>query len=395
VTLPAATAPPAGATATTAGAAAATAGATGASTLGGRLRSWWPWFAIVGGLLAAGLLAGAPAPEGPPLDPTSTGPAGTKALVDTLRDLGAQVDVQSEPPGPSATTALLLDDRLDDAARTQVVDWVAAGGTLVVTDVGSPLNPGHPSASAAIAFLDPELHKHCSVAALSRVERIDAPDAILQDVPDGGTGCFTVGGQSWLVIVPHGEGNVVSLGGAGALVNGRLGKADNALLAADLLAPTASDHVVVLRPPALGEGDVSLRDLVAPRVKLALVQVAIAFVVLALWRARRLGRPVLEPQPVQLPASDLVVAVGGLMQRAKGRDQASTVLREDLRRALAERLGLPPTTPAAVVADAVAATSQSGRRAEGVLAVLTGPAPVSEDGLVLLAQQVESIRRNP
>ena len=116
---------------------------------------------------------------------------------------------------------------------------------------------------------------------------------------------------------------------------------------------------------------------------------------LALWRARRLGRPVLEPQPVQLPASDLVVAVGDLMQRAKGRDQAATVLRDDLRRTLAERLGLPPATPAEVVADAVAATSPSGRRADDVLAVLTGPAPVGEDGLVLLAQQVESIRRDP
>jgi hypothetical protein len=367
----------------------------GGPTLGTRLRSWWPWFAIVGGLLLAGLLAGAPPSEGPVLDPTSTGPAGTKALVDTLRQLGAQVDVQSDAPGPSATTALLMNDRLDDDTRTQVVDWVEAGGTLVVTDVGSPLNPARPSASAAIAFLDPELHKRCDVAALRRVERVDAPDAILMDLPEGGTGCFTVGGHSWLVIVPHGAGNVVSLGGAGAFVNARLGEADNALLAADLLTPTGSDHVVVLRPPPLGEGDVGLGDLVAPRVKLALAQLAIAFVILALWRARRLGRPVLEPQPVQLPASDLVVAVGDLMQRAKGRDQASTVLRDDLRRTLAERLGLPPATPADVVADAVAATSPSGRRADDVLGVLTGPVPVGEDGLVILAQQVESIRRDP
>ena len=367
----------------------------GVPTLGTRLRSWWPWFAIVGALLAAGLLAGAPPSEGPPLDPSSTGPAGTKGLVDSLRELGAQVDVQSEAPDQSATTALLMVDDLDDDTRDQIVDWVEAGGTLVVTDVGSPLNPGRPSASAALAFLDPELQKRCSVPALRRVQRIDAPNAILQEVPDGGTGCFTIGGQSWLVILPHGRGNVVSLGGAGALVNARLGEADNALLAADLLAPTSSDHVVVLRPRPLGEGDVGLSDLIAPRVKLALVQLAIAFAVLALWRARRLGRPVLEPQPVQLPASDLVVAVADLMQRAKGRDQAATVLRDDLRRTLAERLGLPPATPAEVVADAVAATSPSGRRAEDVLAVLTGPAPVGEDGLVLLAQQVESIRRNP
>jgi hypothetical protein len=127
------------------------------------------------------------------------------------------------------------------------------------------------------------------------------------------------------------------------LVNQELGKADNSVLLASLLVPVEGTTVQVLQPPLPGGGCAGLGDLIAPRVRLALWQLVIAFVLLALWRARRLGRPVVEPQPVQLPGAELVVAVGNLLQRAKGRGQAAGLLTDDLRRCLAERLGLPPS----------------------------------------------------
>jgi len=187
-----------------------------------------------------------------------------------------------------------------------------------------------------------------------------------------------------------GRGTVVGLGGASALLNSRLGRADNAVLAATLLAPTRADRVVVLRPPAPGSGQEDLIDLVAPRAKLAVVQLGVAFVVVALWRARRLGRPVLEPQPVQVPGSALVIAVGQLLQRTRSRAQAAAVLGDDLRRTLASRLGLAPSAPAEVVADAVA--GRSDRSSEEVLAVLAGQTPGDEEALVALARTVEQIR---
>jgi hypothetical protein len=359
-----------------------------------RMRAWAPWLAVVGAMLAVGLASGAPPGDGPPLDPSSTGPTGTKALVDTLRLLGADVSVQSDAPDPSTTTALLLRDDLDDATRADVAAWVEAGGTLVVTDVSSPLSPVTPVRNAELVFLDPELRRDCAVPALRQVERIDAPGAVLQRVPDGATGCFRAGGDgAWLVVVPVGSGTVVAVGGAGFLVNSALDHADNGLLAVTLLAPTRSGRVVVLRPPAPGEGSRGLLDLVARRWKLALLQLGIAFGVLVLWRSRRLGRPVLEPQPVQLAGSELVVAVGELLQRAKGREQAASGLRDDLRRWLAERLGLPPGTPPEVVAEAVAASGSSDVTAAEVMAVLAGRRPADEDGLVALAHAVESIRR--
>lgn len=361
-----------------------------------RLRTWWPLAAVVAAMLAVGLVAGAPPPDGPPLDPASTGPRGTKALVDTLRLVGADVAVQSEAPGPSATTALLLVDGLDDATRDQVAAWVEAGGTLVVTDVSSPLSPVVPASDGGLGFVEPELRRDCAVPALVQVQRVEVGGAILQEVPRGATGCFRGGGkddEAWLVVVPAGDGTIVAIGGADFLVNSRLDDADNGLLAVTLLAPTRSEQVVVLRPGAPGDGDRGLIDLVTARWKLAGLQLAVAFVVLVLWRARRLGRPVLEPQPVALAGSELVVAVGELLQRAKGRDQAALVLRDDLRRWLAERLGLPPATPSDVVAEAVAASGASDVTADEVRAVLAGGRPGNEDGLVALAHAVESIRR--
>src|SRR5690606_29525891 len=66
-----------------------------------------PVAGVVAAILLAAAVAGAPA-GGPPLDPTSTAPGGTKAVVDTLVELG--VDVAVEPAALSADVdrALLL-----------------------------------------------------------------------------------------------------------------------------------------------------------------------------------------------------------------------------------------------------------------------------------------------
>ena len=229
--------------------------------------------------------------------------------------------------------------------------------------------------------------------ALRAVRRVLVPNGRLLRVPDGGFGCFTEGSSSsaFLVSAPVGRGRVVQLGGAGAFINARLGKVDNGLLAVTLLAPQRASRVAVLQPAVAGNGTRSLADLVGPRVKLALLQLAIAFTIVVLWRARRLGRPVLEAQPVHIAGSELVAAVGNLLQRARGRPQAAALLRDDLCRTLTDRLGLPPDTSPNRVADAAAA--RTGVAAARVRAALGGPSPASEEDLVVLAQTVETIRQ--
>jgi hypothetical protein len=355
-------------------------------------RVWAPYVAVVLALVLAAYIGGAPRRDGRPLDPRSSAPNGTKALVDTLRALGVEVEVGAAPPAASAATALLLDDRLAARQVRPVRDWVLDGGTLVVTDPGSRFSITRPAAPSAVGFIQPELRRNCDEPALADVDRVLVPNGLLLRVPPDGFGCFTAGSSSaYLVSAARGSGRVVQLGGGGAFMNSRLGKVDNGLLAVTLLAPRRSGRVAVLLPAVAGSGRRTLGDLVSPRVKLALLQLGIAFAFVGLWRARRLGRPVLEVQPVQIAGSDLVAAVGELLQRTRGRAHAAELLRDDLRRTLAERLGLPPGTPPDRVADAVAA--RTGLPAERVRDALAGPAPRTEEDLVELAQTVEAVRQ--
>jgi hypothetical protein len=372
------------------------------------VRRMLPWVAVVVGVALVVVVAGRGDEEGSPLDPASPGPLGTKGLVEVLRELGGEVRVSGERPGAGTETALLLSDDLSPGRRQRLLDWVGRGGTLVVADPSSGVTAVEQAGSTQIGLLDAEIERRCDVAALAGVGRVAAPGGIVFEVPegqvapgapggpggppDGGTrACFPRNDGAWLLVQPVGGGTVVRLGGASVLVNRELGEADNAVLLASLLVPAEGTGVQVLQPPLPGGGDAGLTDLIAPRVRLALWQLVVAFVLLALWRARRLGRPVAEPQPVQLPGAELVVAVGNLLQRARGRGQAAGLLTDDLRRSLAERLGLPPSTPADQVADTVAA--RTGIPRERVLRTLTRSTPRDEAELVALSQAIDTVRR--
>jgi len=360
-----------------------------------------PWVAVVLGVALVVAVAGRGAEEGNPLDPASPGPLGTKGLVEVLRGLGGRVTVSAGQPGTGTDTALLLSDDLTPQRRQGLLDWVRRGGTLVVADPSSGVTRVEPAGSTRFGLLDAEIERRCAEPALRDAERVAAPGGVVFEIPEGQgapgnrpdatQACFPRNDGGWLLVQPLGGGTVVRLGGASALVNQELGEADNAILLASLLAPVEGTAVQVLQPPLPGGGTAGLGDLIAPRVRLALWQLVLAFVLLALWRARRLGRPVAEPQPVQLPGAELVVAVGNLLQRAKGRGQAAGLLTDDLRRSRAERLGLPPSTPADQVADTVA--ERTGIPRERVLRTLTRTTPRDEAELVALSQAADTIRR--
>lgn len=304
---------------------------------------WAPLVALVAVVVAAGLLLGRGGRgDGPPLDPTSSGGLGTKGLVETLRALGARVDVtRGAPVSGTHDTALVLADDLGPSRRAEVDAWVRAGGTLLVADPSSPLAPWDRKGTTDVGLFPAQLEKRCSFAALRGVGRVAAEGASVYGAPDDVTRCYPRNDGWWLVAARVGEGNVVAVGGAGAFVNRHLDDADNAALIAAVLVPRRGASVAFLRPPPPGAtGRRSLAELLSPRVKAALWQLGIAFAVLALWRARRLGRPVVEDQPVQIDASELVVAVGGLLQRSGSRSRAAELMVGDLRRDLASRGGV-------------------------------------------------------
>jgi uncharacterized protein DUF4350 len=355
----------------------------------GRLRSAAPFVLLGIALVLAVVLTGGPPDRGLPLDPRSAGPLGTKALVDVLRELGVAVEIGDRVPDRAGGAVLLLSDQIDEAGRDELRAWVADGGRLVVADPSSPLAPDV-SGSAALGFTTPSVAPgDCELAALAGVGRVTVPGAAVYETPEAAVGCYPRNEGAWLVARSEGAGTIVSLGGPSTFTNLELGRGDNAALAGALLIPEGT--VTVLEPPPPGAGDATLLDLIAPRVRLAIVQLLIAFAVVVGWRARRLGRPLVEPSPVEVPGSELVVAVGNLFQASGAADHAAEVLRGDARRTLAERLGLPPSAPAEVLAETAAA--RTGASAEEVLAVIGEDGVVDDERLVSLGQAVEDVRR--
>jgi hypothetical protein len=371
-------------------------------------RAW-----VAGGLVAAvtviALVAiGRSSPE-QPLDPRSDARLGTSALVALVDRLGGTVEIGERLPEPGAVdgpdVVVLLADRLDDRAHAQLADWVTAGGTLVVVDPGSSFTPevvGTFDDSASLAGVD---HVdtggppgggavRCDVQPIANLDlaAIEPRNGgVLYEVPPGADACIRGDGDAYIVATNEGAGAVVAIGGSGMLVNAALAHGENAAVVAALVAPLDTTDVLMLEPTAraTGAGGRSLIDLISPNVKRGLVQLGIAFAVYALWRALRLGRPVDEAQPVAVAGSELVAAVGSLLDRSRSPQHAAVLLRTDLRRWLTERLGVPAGAPTEVLVE-VAATRTGVDKAR--LRWALGDTPVTDDaGLVALADTIDRI----
>jgi hypothetical protein len=100
-------------------------------------------FVIVMALVVLLLVRARPAPE--PFDPRSGQPSGARGLVLTLQAAGADVVDTRDVPFPeenSTVRVLVLEDRLDDAQRSDLLDFAEAGGVVVVADPDSTLHGG-------------------------------------------------------------------------------------------------------------------------------------------------------------------------------------------------------------------------------------------------------------
>ncbi len=297
-----------------------------------RLRGAGPWIVIAGLVVLLAAIGGRGGQGGPPLDPTSTSPDGAKALALLLSDLGARVDQATGPPAPgSGGTALILADRLDLDGHRRLLDWVRAGGTLVAADPSLSTDfaaPARAPGAGGILTVTRPLTAECSSPEVAGVRVIDPAGGLALRPPTGATGCFPVGGGGdFLVVVPVGQGTLVLVGGPDAWTNAHLGQLDNSVLAANLLAPGGTGVTVSwIIGPRAGSGHLSLWELLPTRVKEGLAQLLIAVGLLCVWRGRRLGRPVLETQPVELAGSELVAAVGTLLHQGHRLDDAAGIL---------------------------------------------------------------------
>ena len=349
-----------------------------------------PWIVLVAAIVVIGLLARGGDDTGEPLDPRSTGPLGARALVVLLEELGADVSIG---PAASGDVAVILVDELGETQKDELSDWVDGGGTLVVVDPFSDFAPALARSTGGLfeeTSGDPDLLRpDCSLRAVEPVERLSAPGAAGYRLSRGAIGCFPVGDGYYLTARAEGEGTIVSLGGGGPLTNERIDEEDNAVLAAAVMGGRPGSTVTVVETGLPGSGNDSLLDLLPGSVRRGLWQLAATFAFLVAWRARRLGRPVEEPQPVPIPGSELVLATGHLLQQARRRDEAADMMRLQLRRELAVRYGVPADAPPDQAIGVLVARGVSNERAYAAIA----PRPVPDDDeLVALATAIDSLR---
>ena len=168
--------------------------------------------------------------------------------------------------------------------------------------------------------------------------------------------CYPVEGSATVVVAMDDARRVVLIGGSRPLENDRLPVAGNAALSLGLLGNNARVvwHVFSIEDFPV-DPQATFWQLVPSWVIVGIIQVAVAVVLLALWRGRRLGGVVPEQLPVVVRASEATEGRGNLYQRAGARDVALNGLRPP--QATGSLLGLlePPT----------ARTGRCGDRAHG------------------------------
>ena len=336
------------------------------------------------------------------LDPRSVRPDGGRALAALLGDRGVEVDRVTDPQllaaGLGAGDAVLVPipgQLRGDAARA-VGD--AIGGTVVLIDPSEedlrPITDGISVTGAVFTTVrEPDCGDSAATAAGAAYTGGSTFDT------DEGESCYSDGDSAPMVTgTTRGGARLVVLGTGATLTNARLDEDGNAALALNLLGAdgSAAELRWLVPAPGAAEQDEATTSILPGWVLPALLQLLLAGVLLALWRGRRLGPPVVEPLPVVVRAAEAVEGRARLYRRAQARGRAADALRSGALARLVPRLGIDGPTggeppPAAVVA---AVAARSGQPDAVVHAVLYGPPPADDAALVALAGTLDPIIRD-
>lgn len=396
---------------------------------------WIGLFVVVTLVVAIAFLGRSDTAVGGFADPDGTGPDGLLALRwfieeaggDTERDVGLpndDIDVAILAFGPIPPVTADGFDASREPNWGPLLAWVERGGVLI-TSVG--IDGGLISSGTFETDVDLVVPQgDCSIPSLSGVLEIRPLQHEKISVESGDQSCYGADGEAVVVSRARGEGRIVRLGSIGAFTNRALDDADNGALAARLVeidsSPTVGflpaapvwfavddDGEIVLDGDGVpiedggvfngqplndegnpvGAGDSTLLDLIPRSIIAMLLALAGALLLFALSKGRRLGSPIEEPLPIELPSSSYVEAVGRSYERVESAEQRSAaILRHDLRSEIARRVGMPADAPAEQLAEALA----SGEERVQLLQTLDGPEPTSHEALVATAQQLVATR---
>jgi hypothetical protein len=404
----------------------------GRAAAGRRWRWRWP-VALALLVLAAGAVIALLQPSPTVyLDPDSTGPAGGHALADLVTARGARVIRVTAPPGANAggesagvelvtSAGLLSSAQLAQAARFR--------GDIIVTDPDQAalrvLAPAVTMSGSESVQTAPPL---CNDRTASLAGDVDAGGVVLQTSDPAAVTCYPGAGGYFFVQYRDENRTVTVLGSGAPLTNAALADNGDAALALNLLRTATTITWLVPNPDAqsagASTGQRSFFSLVPWPAYLIAIQLVVAALLAAAWRARRLGPLVAERIPVVVRASETVEGHGRLYQARRARGRAAAELRAAARARIARRLGVAPANNApqgaaegpahdmphgatddapdgagvpgrarAITAATAATAASVGEHPDKVTSLLDGPPPATDQELVALADDLDSLER--
>ncbi|MEU2115101.1 DUF4350 domain-containing protein [Streptomyces sp. NPDC016459] len=344
------------------------------------------------------------------LDPRSPDPHGSRAVAELLRARGVTITLATTLDEATAATdgeSTLLVTAPDLLTETQQVTvrrtLTGVAGRTVLLGAGMPSLPTlAPDVTSATSAPVENLAPACTLEAATRAGSAELGGERYLTDPDADIdACYPSDGLPTLVRLPGPDAtDTVLLGSPDILYNDRLDQQGNASLALQLLGsrahlvwylPSLSDTSAVDAPADDTTGN--FFDLIPSGWLWGTLQLALAALLAALWRGRRLGPLVTERLPVAVRASEATEGRARLYRKANARDRAATVLRTATRTRLAPALGVPLQDAHSPERLLPALSARLPETTADPQHLLFGPAPADDATLIRLADQLDALER--
>ncbi|KQX17332.1 hypothetical protein ASC82_03795 [Streptomyces sp. Root431] len=345
------------------------------------------------------------------LDPRSADPTGSRAVAELLRDLGVTITTVTTLAEARAATdarATLLvttPDLLTEAQQAALRETMTDSGARTVLLGAGPasLSTLAPDVTAATDTPVSNRAPACSLPAATRAGSVELGGERYAITP--GTeadACYPADGRPTLVRLPGtGTADTVLLGSPDILYNNRLDQQGNASLALQLLGsrphlvwylPSLADTSATADAPT-GDTTDNFLALIPSGWLWGTLQLAVAALLAAIWRGRRLGPLVTERLPVAIRASETTEGRARLYRKANARDRAATVLRTATRTRIAPLLGVPLQDAHSPDRLLPALSARLPETTADPRTLLFGPTPADNATLIRLADQLDALER--
>ncbi|WP_329279381.1 DUF4350 domain-containing protein [Streptomyces sp. NBC_00691] len=342
------------------------------------------------------------------LDPRSADPNGSRAVAELLTSRGVELtlvttlDEATAAAGPDTTLLVTTPDLLTPSQQSTLHRTMTRStGRTVLVGAGLPslgtLAPGVTSStSTPVENRTPS----CTLAEATRAGSVDlGGERYVTDPAATADSCYLSDGLPTLVRLPGlNTRDTVLLGSPDILHNKRLDQQGNASLALQLLG--SRPHLVWYLPSLTDasaadapDGTTGFLSLIPSGWLWATLQLALAALLAAVWRARRLGPLVTERLPVALRASEATEGRARLYRKANARDRAASVLRTATRTRIAPLLGVPVQDAQSADRLLPALSARLPETTADPRHLLFGPAPADDATLIRLADQLDALER--